>query len=54
MRDGFFKVACASPRLRVADPAYNASEIIRLIGKAADKEVGLLVLPELALTGKTC
>ena len=54
MRDGFLKVACASPRLRVADPAYNASEIIRLIGKAADKEVRLLVLPELALSGKTC
>ena len=54
MKDGFFKVACASPRLRVADPAFNASEIIRLIREAAEKEVKLLVLPELTLTGKTC
>ena len=54
MKDGFVKVACASPRLRVADPAYNAEEIIRLIREAAEKEVNLLVLPELALTGKTC
>lgn len=54
MRDGFLKVACASPRLRVADPVYNADEIIRLIREAVERDVRLLVLPELALTGKTC
>ena len=54
MKDGFVKVACASPRLRVADPAYNADEILRLIEAAAEQCVSVLVLPELALTGKTC
>ena len=30
MQDGFVKIAAATPALRVADCAYNASEIVRL------------------------
>ena len=36
MRDGFVKVAAATPKIRVADCDYNASEIIRLCREAAE------------------
>jgi NAD+ synthase (glutamine-hydrolysing) len=48
---GFLRVAAASPRLRVADPAFNAAEILALVGQAASRGVQVLALPELALTG---
>ena len=54
MRDGFVKAAAASPDLRVADPAYNAGEIVDLIRKAEENGVKILVFPELAVTGYTC
>ena len=54
MRDGFVKVAAASPELRVADPAYNAGKIVDLIRKAEGIGVKVLVFPELAITGYTC
>ena len=54
MRDGFVKVAAASPELKVADPAYNAGEIVDLIRKAESLGVKVLVFPELAITGYTC
>lgn len=53
MKDGFTKVAAATPRLRVADVMFNTAEIIRLYNEAADKNVDVLVFPELALTGYT-
>ncbi len=54
MQDGFVKIAAATPALRVADCAYNASEIVRLAKQAADKGARLIVFPELCLTGYTC
>ena len=54
MKDGFIKVATMTPDLRVADPGYNAEQIITAIGKAADENVALLVFPELCVTGYTC
>ena len=54
MKEGFVKVAAASPRLRVADPSYNAGEISGLIRKADSLGVKILVFPELAITGYTC
>ena len=51
---GFIRTAAAVPAIRLADPAYNAEEICRLIDKAIDEEVSLIVFPELALTGSTC
>ena len=54
MQDGFVKIAAATPALRVADCAYNASEIITLAKQAADKGAKLIVFPELCLTGYTC
>ena len=54
MREGFVKVAAASPDLKVADPLYNAGEIVDLIRKAESLGVKVLVFPELSITGYTC
>lgn len=54
MNEPFFRIAAASPKLRVADPAYNAEELLKVIRKAADEDVRLLVTPELSVTGYTC
>ena len=54
MKEGFVKVAAASPELRVADPSYNAGKIVDLIRKAESQGVKVLVFPELSITGYTC
>ena len=54
MQDGFVKIAAATPDLRVADCAYNASEIVKQAKQAAAKGAHLVVFPELCLTGYTC
>ena len=54
MKDGFIKVAAATPALRVADTAHNAAGIIKLAKEAAGKGAQLIVFPELCLTGYTC
>lgn len=51
---GFARVAAASPELKVADCAFNATQIIEVIGQAARQRVEYLVLPELCITGYTC
>ena len=54
MRDGFIKIAAATPDLHVADCEYNAAEIIRQAKQAASKGAKLITFPELCLTGYTC
>ena len=54
MRDGFIKVAAATPEIKVAHCDYNAKACIELIEQAAEQGVKVLVLPELVLTGATC
>ncbi len=54
MKNGFIKVAAASPALKVADVAYNKAQIIATVERAAADGVRVLCLPELALTGATC
>lgn len=54
MNYGFFRVASASLKLKVADPEYNASEIKKVIDEALTEQVRLLVTPELSVTGYTC
>lgn len=54
MKDGFVKVAAASPVLRVADTKYNAEAIIACMENAEELGVKVLVLPELSITGVTC
>lgn len=50
MRDGFIKVAAATPKLKVADVSFNKEKTISLIKRAIEEQVKLLVLPELTLT----
>ncbi len=54
MKDGFIRVAAATPGLRPADPAYNAKQIFELVLAAQKEDVSLLALPELCLTGASC
>lgn len=54
MRDGFIKIACATPDLKLADCEYNASRIIELIKDAEIKGGKIVCFPELAITGYTC
>lgn len=54
MRDGFIKIAAATPDLHVADCEYNVSEIVKLAKEAAAKGAKLITFPELCLTGYTC
>ena len=39
MKDGFVKVAAATPEIRVADCNYNADKIIEIIAEAERKQV---------------
>jgi NAD+ synthase (glutamine-hydrolysing) len=48
---GFVRVAAASPRVHLADPAANARETIALMRQADERGCGLLVFPELGLSG---
>lgn len=54
MKDGFLRVCAATPQLKVADCAFNAERTIELAHKAAQQDAGLVVFPELGLTGYTC
>ena len=54
MKDGFIKVAAASPRIRLADPMSNAAACIGAAELACGEGVKVLVFPELALTGCSC
>lgn len=54
MKDGFIKVACATPKVKVADPVYNAEEIIKIIKETGANGASLLVFSELTISGYTC
>lgn len=54
MKHGFIKAAVATPKIRVADPAWNAEEICRVLQECYEQKAKLIVLPELCLTGATC
>ena len=49
MKNGFVKVAAASPVIRVADCAYNASRVAECLREADGQGVKVLVFPELTL-----
>ncbi|MGN0654795.1 MAG: NAD(+) synthase [Oscillospiraceae bacterium] len=54
MKDGFVKIACACPALKVADCDFNADRIIELITSACLQGVKVVCFPELSITGYTC
>ena len=53
-RHGFARLAVAVPRNRVADPAFNAEETVRLYDEAADQGASVVLFPELGLSAYTC
>ncbi len=54
MKHGFLKVACATPKIKVADCFHNVNEMINIAAAANNKKVKLLVFPELCITSYTC
>ena len=54
MKDGFIRAAALTPKIRVADTAYNAEQIERGIDEAVENGARILVFPELCITGYTC
>ena len=54
MKDGFIKVAAATPKIKVADPAYNTEEILKIINETEKKGASILVFSELTISGYTC
>ena len=55
MKNGFVKVAAATPDIRVADVAYQYTEYLSMLWKKQQKNgAKILVFPELCVTGYTC
>ncbi len=52
--NGFYRVAAASPELKVADVTFNLNEMMRLYRDAAYQGAALVLFPELSLTGASC
>ena len=51
INNGFLKVACATPILKVGNPKFNISEILNML---KDNKASVVVFPELCITGYTC
>ena len=47
---GFVRVAAAVPRVRVAEPAFNAEQTVALARRASEAHAALVVFPELGLS----
>ncbi len=51
---GMIRVAAASPVLKVGNPEFNSGEILSCTEKAYAQGAGIIVFPELCLTGASC
>lgn len=54
MKDGFIRVAAATPEVSVADPVRNRERIWEMICEGQRQGVKIMVFPELCLTAYTC
>ncbi|MDE6925854.1 MAG: NAD(+) synthase [Acetatifactor sp.] len=54
MKHGFIKAAAVTPKIKVADPSYNAGVICERLEEAYGMGAKVIVFPELCLTGYTC
>ena len=54
IRDGFIRVAAATPEVKVADVEFNREQIETQIREGRERGAQILVFPELVLTGYTC
>jgi NAD+ synthase (glutamine-hydrolysing) len=50
----FIRTAVVLPKLKVADPAFNSGETIRLLRQTRDNNALLAVFPELGLSAYSC
>ncbi|MBQ5947894.1 NAD(+) synthase [Massilia sp. ST3] len=50
----FARVAVAIPRCRIADPAYNVEQTVKLARQAAEQGAALVAFPELGLSAYSC
>jgi NAD+ synthase (glutamine-hydrolysing) len=48
---GLVRVAAAVPRVRIAEPAFNAERTVALAEQAAERGAAVVVFPELGLSG---
>ncbi len=53
-RHDFVRVAVAVPRIRVADPAFNAAASVAMLEQAAAEGTSIVAFPELGLSAYTC
>lgn len=51
---GFYRIAVATPKIKIADPIFNVDEHIRLAAIAQQQGAQLILFPELSLTGVSC
>lgn len=51
---GFYRLAAAVPKLKVADAAFNTEELRRCFRQAAENGADAVVFPELCVTGYSC
>lgn len=54
MKHGFVKTAAVTPKIKVADPEYNAGIICEKLDEAYQHGAKIIIFPELCLTGYTC
>jgi NAD+ synthase (glutamine-hydrolysing) len=50
----FVRVAVGTPRVRVADPQFNAAATVELMEEAADRRAVIALFPELGLSAYSC
>ena len=53
MEQGFIRVAAATPKIRVADPEYNAGQKLKLKEPGVKDHPKVMLFPELSLTGSS-
>jgi NAD+ synthase (glutamine-hydrolysing) len=51
---GFVRAAVCIPAVRVADPAFNLDETLRLAHQASEAQAAVALFPELGLSAYTC
>ncbi len=51
---GYVRIASISPEVRVADPAFNATETLRAADRALEAGCDVSLFPELGLSAYTC
>ncbi len=54
MQYGLIRTAVLAPKMKVADPMYNAASAADAVRSAAEEGAQLIVLPRLFLTGGSC